>query len=101
MGEEMNNISIMCDGRILPNKIEPFPTMPSFEGFESPYRPSELSLTCKVDKAFVRKINRLMKPKIPRKKKKALKKRLKMRHITSDDLKLLLWKNVSLKFEEE
>ena len=96
----MNNVFPVVNGRILPNRIEPFPTMPSFEGFDSPYQPSELSFTCNVDKAFVRKINRLMKSKIPRKKKKALKKRLEMRHITSDDLKLLLGKNVSLKFEE-
>lgn len=31
MGEEMNNVYLAVGGRILPSKIEPFPTMPSFE----------------------------------------------------------------------
>ena len=97
----MNNVYLAVGGRILPSKIEPFPTMPSFEWFDSPYRPSELSLTCKVDKTFVRKINKLMKAKIPRKKKKALKKRLKTGIMSSDDLRLLLGKDVSFKFEED
>ena len=42
-----------------------------------------------------------MKAKIPRKKKKALKKRLKTGIMSSDDLRLLLGKDVSFKFEED